>query len=70
MANIISDVILLLSKDLKMHVNNNGYLILSGILTKYKDRILQAFGDLELVWNITQNEWESFIFKNKDKNGK
>ncbi len=35
-----------------------------------KDRILQAFGDLELVWNITQNEWESFIFKNKDKNGK
>lgn len=69
-ANIISDVILLLSKDLKMHVNNNGYLILSGILTKYKDRILQAFGDLELVWNITQNEWESFIFKNKDKNGK
>ncbi|AII15184.1 50S ribosomal protein L11 methyltransferase [Campylobacter iguaniorum] len=62
-ANIIADVIFLLSKDLKNSINDNGYLILSGILTKYKDRILDTFKDLTLVENITLNEWESFIFK-------
>ena len=62
-ANIIADVILLLVKDLKNSINDNGYLIISGILTKYKERILKNFGDLELVENITLNEWESFIFK-------
>lgn len=62
-ANIIADVILLLVKDLKKSINDNGYLIISGILTKYKERILKNFGDLELVENITLNEWESFIFK-------
>lgn len=62
-ANIVADVILVLSKELKNNLKHNGYLILSGILNKYKTKVLEKFGDLKLVENITQNEWESFIFK-------
>lgn len=67
-ANIIADVILVLSKDLKNALEKNGYLIISGILNKYKDQILKEFSNLELIKNLTKGEWESFIFK--EKNGK
>lgn len=66
-ANIIADVIFILSKELKSHLNENGYLILSGILNRYKDRILDEFKELKLVENISKNEWESFIFQKIQK---
>ena len=39
-ANIIADVILFLANDLKSKVKVGGIIILSGILTKYKNRII------------------------------
>ena len=66
-ANIIADVILFLANDLKSKVKSGGIIILSGILTKYKNRITNIFSDFELVENLTQNEWESFVFKNRGK---
>ena len=66
-ANIIADVILFLANDLKSKVKSGGIIILSGILTKYKSRITNIFSDFELVENLTQNEWESFVFKNRGK---
>lgn len=65
-ANIIADIILMLSKDLKNRVKPGGVLILSGILNKYKNRILNSFGDLKLIENKTQGDWESFIFKKEE----
>lgn len=62
-ANIIADVIFVLSKQLKEKLNKGGYLILSGILNKYKERILDEFKDLKLVENLSKNEWESFIYQ-------
>lgn len=64
-ANIIADVIFILKNDLKKSLKSGGYLILSGILEQYHDRILDSFKDLEFVENIKQNEWESFVFKGK-----
>lgn len=66
-ANIIADVILFLANDLKSKVKVGGIIILSGILTKYKNRIINTFSEFELVENLTQNEWESFVFKNQGK---
>lgn len=66
-ANIIADVILFLANDLKSKVKNGGIIILSGILTKYKSRVINTFSEFELVENLTQNEWESFVFKNQGK---
>lgn len=44
-ANIIADVILILEKDIKNHLEDNAILILSGILDKYSTRIKEKFQD-------------------------
>ena len=62
-ANIIADVIFMLSPELKAKLNEGGYLVLSGILDRYKQRILAEFSELELIKNISKNEWESFIYQ-------
>lgn len=62
-ANIIADVIFMLQNDLKKILNNGGYLVLSGILQKYSERIKENFKDLELVEQKELNEWVSFVFK-------
>ena len=64
-ANIIADVILILSADLKKALRPGGKLVLSGILEKYKDRIEQAFSDLNFVQMKKQNEWLSFVYERK-----
>lgn len=64
-ANIIADVILILSVDLKKALKPGGKLVLSGILEKYKDRIEQAFSDLNFVQMKKQNEWLSFVYERK-----
>ena len=64
-ANIIADVILILSADLKKALKPGGKLVLSGILEKYKDRIKQAFSDLNFVQMKKQNEWLSFVYERK-----
>lgn len=66
-ANIIADVILILEKDIKKHLEDNAILILSGILDKYKTRIKEKFQDLELIDEMQINEWCSFVYKNKIK---
>lgn len=64
-ANIIADVILTLSADLKKALKSGSKLVLSGILEKYKDRIEQAFSDLNFVQMKKQNEWLSFVYERK-----
>ncbi len=64
-ANIIADVILILSADLKKALKLGGKLVLSGILEKYKDRIEQVFSDLNFVQMKKQNEWLSFVYERK-----
>ena len=64
-ANIIADVILILSVDLKKALKPGGKLVLSGILEKYKDRIEQAFSDLSFICMKQENEWLSFVYERK-----
>ncbi|HEH5497283.1 50S ribosomal protein L11 methyltransferase [Campylobacter coli] len=66
-ANIIADVILILEKDIKKHLEDNAILILSGILDKYKTRIKEKFQNLELIDEMQINEWCSLVYKNKIK---
>ncbi|GEM_PF-71308 len=62
-ANIIADVILMLSNDLKFRIKPHGHLLLSGILSRYKTRILEEFAEFRLVENLSEGEWESFLFE-------
>jgi len=62
-ANIIADVLVFIAGELKSSVN--GYLILSGIIDKYKSRVLEKYKDFELVEEIPENEWITLILKRK-----
>lgn len=62
-ANIIADVIFMLKNDLKSILKDSAYLVLSGILQKYEERILADFADLDLVEKKQLNDWMSFVFK-------
>lgn len=63
-ANIVADVLAMIAKDLKNCLNDNGILIISGILDKHIDRVLNKFKDLEQLELIHKNEWVTVVFKN------
>lgn len=62
-ANIVADVLVFISKDLKKSLNENGILILSGILDKFKDKVLSKFSDMETLEIIEKNEWVTLVLK-------
>ena len=60
-ANIIADVLIFIANDIKPKVNN--ILILSGIIDKYKDKVLEKYKDFELIDEIKDNEWVTLVLK-------
>jgi len=60
-ANIIADVLVFIADDLKKRVKD--ILILSGIIDKYKDRVLNKYKDFELVEEIKDNEWVTLVLR-------
>ena len=62
-ANIIADVLIMLSSDLKKAVKSNGLLILSGILDKYVDKVEQKFSSMQLVEKYQKEEWFTLVLK-------
>lgn len=62
-ANIIADVLIMLSSDLQKAVSENGMLILSGILDKYVDKVEQKFSAMTLVEKYKKEEWYTLVFK-------
>lgn len=64
-ANIVADVLVMISNDLKKCLKEGSTLILSGILDKHLDRVLKKFNTLEKIEVIEKNEWVTLILKNK-----
>jgi len=62
-ANIIADVLVFIANELKQKVN--GILILSGIIDKYKQKVLKKYSEFELLEEIPENEWVTLILKRK-----
>ena len=62
-ANIIADILIIISSDLKNRLKPGAVLILSGIIDKYKDKVLKKYKDLELVEEIKENEWVTLVLK-------
>ncbi|NLO16927.1 MAG: 50S ribosomal protein L11 methyltransferase [Arcobacter butzleri] len=62
-ANIVADVLLMISSDLKKSLKDNSILVLSGILDKYSDKVMSKFGDLTLLETISKNEWITMVYK-------
>lgn len=64
-ANIVADVLIFISKDLKAKVKNGAILILSGILEQYLDRVLEKFKEFEIIDKIQKAEWVTIALKLK-----
>ncbi len=62
-ANIVADILIMISKDLKSRVKKDGSLILSGILDKYLDNVLDKFDNFELKEIIKKKEWRTLHLK-------
>ncbi len=60
-ANIVADVLVMIASDLKASINEGGKIILSGILDKYEDKVTRAFGTLEIIERIPQDEWVTLV---------
>lgn len=62
-ANIIADVLIMLSRDLISAVQENGLLILSGILDKYIDRVEKRYEEMTLIEKYKKDEWYTLVYK-------
>ncbi len=62
-ANIIADIIIMINKDLKNCTKESGYLILSGIIDKYFDKVRDKFSDFELIEDLQKGEWHTLLLK-------
>ncbi len=62
-ANIVADILIMISNDLKNCVKNNGNLILSGILDKYLDNVSAKFSDFQIIKTIQKKEWITLYLK-------
>ncbi|MEN4054106.1 MULTISPECIES: 50S ribosomal protein L11 methyltransferase [Sulfurimonas] len=64
-ANIVADVLTFIANELKNGLEDNGVLILSGILDKYEDKVLNYYKDCEILEKIAQDEWITLVLKRK-----
>ncbi|MBU1658011.1 50S ribosomal protein L11 methyltransferase [bacterium] len=64
-ANIVADVLTFIANDLKNALKSNGILILSGILDKYENKVLNFYKDCEIVEKIAQDEWITLVLKKR-----
>ncbi len=62
-ANIIADVLRFIAKDLKSACEEAGLLILSGILDKKEDLVVESFKELTLVQRTLKDEWVTLVYK-------
>ncbi|MDR1460044.1 MAG: 50S ribosomal protein L11 methyltransferase [Campylobacteraceae bacterium] len=62
-ANIVTDVLLMIEKDLINRLFDEGILILSGILDKYSQRIKSAYDSLTLIDEVIAGEWRTLVYK-------
>lgn len=64
-ANIVADVLTFIAKDLKRALKDEGILVLSGILDKYEDKVMNYYKDCEILERIQKEEWVTLILKTR-----
>lgn len=62
-ANIIADVLRFIAKDLIEATKEGGFLILSGILDKKENLVVESFKELTLESRILKDEWVTLVYK-------
>ncbi len=62
LANITSEVLKALAKDLKRYLNKNGIIIISGILTSLENEVIDVYKSLgfKIIQRLNLGEWVAF----------
>jgi ribosomal protein L11 methyltransferase len=61
-ANIIADVLKFIVHDLKRATKDKGILILSGILDKKEEQVVELYSDMELLERKQKDEWVTLVY--------
>ena len=64
-ANIVADVLTFIANELKARLKDDAILILSGILDKYEDKVMNYYKECEVIEKIAQDEWITLVLKKK-----
>lgn len=67
-ANIVADILVFISKDLKERTKEKGYLILSGIVKNYLSKVLDRYKDFKVIETIKEDDWITLLLR-KDIDG-
>lgn len=62
-ANIVADVLGFIANDIYKQLNDNGLVILSGILDKYEQNVLNSYSKFTLVEKKHLDEWVTLVMK-------
>ena len=62
-ANIITDVLVMISKDLKNRMKKGSKLILSGILEENEEKLKPFYKDLTLIDRVCESEWVTLVYE-------
>ena len=63
-ANIVADVLTMISKDLIKITKENGMIILSGIMEQHKQKVINKFSkQCEIIEELQENEWVTLVVK-------
>lgn len=65
LANIITDVLVMIGRDLKKAVKSGGKLVLSGILEEHEERLKPFYRDLTLIDRVCENEWVTLVYEKR-----
>jgi ribosomal protein L11 methyltransferase len=65
-ANIVADVLVMISRDIKKITKTDGIIILSGIMEQHKAKVIKKFlnkNECEIIEELQQNEWVTLVIK-------
>ena len=65
-ANIVADVLVMISKDLIKATKDDGILVLSGIMKQYENKVINKFEKAcKIIEKTHENEWVTIVLQNK-----
>jgi ribosomal protein L11 methyltransferase len=67
-ANIVADVLTFIANDIFKKLRDDGTVILSGILDKYEEKVIQSYRKFTILERIPEDEWITLVMKKKEIN--
>ncbi len=67
-ANIVADVLTFIANDIFSKLRDDGTVILSGILNKYEEKVIQSYRKFTIKERICEGDWITLVMTKKEIN--